>query len=121
MSGNDCIIITSNLTRDAELKYTPDGMALLKFSLPVEKRVKVGGEYKNETLWFGVTEFGKSAERHAEIIRKGSIVTVTGRLGMPRVAEDGRVYLDVSADRVEPVSNYGKKEAPQPAQDELPF
>jgi len=114
MSGSsEVVTITAKLGRDAELKYLPSGMAVLKFSLPVDKRVKSGEGWTNETLWYGVEEWGKPAEAHAELIRKGTLVTASGELQMPRVGDNGNVYLTLNARSVTLLADFGKAKQPQ--------
>lgn len=122
MSGSsEVVTITAKLARDPELKYLQSGTAALRFSLPVEKRVKEGGEYKNETLWYSVEEFGKMAETHAELMHKGTLVTVAGELRMPRVADSGAVYLTIDARSITLLSDFGKAKQPQAEQQGFGF
>lgn len=78
------IIIAGNLGSDPTMKYTADGKPVTSFSVATSN-------YKDETVWFRVTVWGKQAESCSQYLRKGSRVLVEGRL---KAAENGspRVY-----------------------------
>lgn len=120
-ASSQSMSLCGKIAKDPEMKYAASGTAFLRYSLPIEVRTSKDGQYTNETMWFRVTEFGKMAERHNEIYHKGTIVSVTGKLGIPRVAENGAVYLDFEVSLSEPISDFGKKEAAKASQDEIPF
>jgi single-stranded DNA-binding protein len=120
-ASSQSMTLCAKIAKDPEMKYSPGGTAFLKYSLPIDVRTSKDGQYTNETLWIRVTEFGKMAERHNEIYHKGTIVSVTGKLGMPRVSDSSAVYLDLEVSLSEPISNFGKKETAKATQDEIPF
>lgn len=68
--------------RDAELRYVADGNPVAETSLAVSKgyKDKKTGEFKEVTDWIPVSAWGKTAERLAEIGRKGAVVLVEGSL-----------------------------------------
>lgn len=70
---------------DMEVKYTPDGKAVGSFSLPVEAGF---GENK-KTAWVTCKMFNERAEKLAQYIKKGSLVTVTGAFQMDEWEKDG--------------------------------
>ena len=59
--------------QDAEVKFLQDGKAVANFSVAV----KTG---KDETTWFRVSLFGKTAEIAGEYVKKGNAVYVEGDL-----------------------------------------
>ena len=67
------ITLVGNLGRDPEMKYLPDGKAVTRFSVAT-------ANYKNETAWFRVSVFGRSAEACHQYLAKGSKVLVDGEL-----------------------------------------
>lgn len=86
------LIIVGNLGRDPEMRYTPSGQAVTTFSVATSRKYTgSNGELVNETVWFRVTTWGKSAETCNQYLKKGSKVLVEGRLtadpatGGPRV------------------------------------
>ena len=120
-ASSQSMTLCAKIAKDPEMKYATSGTAFLKYSLPIDVRTSKDGQYTNETMWFRVTEFGKMAERHNEIYHKGTIVSVTGKLGMPRVAGNGAVYLNLEVSLSEPISDFGKKESAKASQYEIPF
>lgn len=82
MSFNQ-VILTGNLTRDPELKYTPKGTAVCQFGLAVNRKWKdQSGAAKEEVTFLDVESWGKSAETIGQHFRKGSPIFVCGRLKM---------------------------------------
>lgn len=78
------VIEIGRLTRDAEVTYTPGGMAVAKFSIAVNRRVKKGQEYVDEANYFDVSVFGKQAENLKQFLTKGKQVCVDGYLKQDR-------------------------------------
>lgn len=75
------IIIVGFLGRDPELKHTPQGNAVCKFSVATtERRKGAQGEPEEHTTWFRVTVWGRQAELANEYLSKGRQVYVEGRL-----------------------------------------
>ena len=74
------IVIVGHLGRDPELRYTPQGKALCKFSVATsERRKNAVGETEDHTTWFRVTVWGRQAELANEYLAKGRQVYVEGR------------------------------------------
>ena len=81
MAGVNKVIIVGNLGRDPEVRYSQGGMAICKMSVAVTEKVKDGGgEWRDQTEWFRVTTFGKTAENAGQYLQKGRQVYVEGRL-----------------------------------------
>ena len=80
MSDTNSVIMTGNLTRKPELRYTPSGTAIADFGLASNRRYKVSDELKEETCFVGVTVFGSTAVAVASHLDKGRKVLVEGRL-----------------------------------------
>ena len=68
------IMFIGNLGRDPEMRYTPNGKPVTKFSVAVShsKPDGQGGWVDEGTDWFRVSVFGDRAERAAEQLRKGN-------------------------------------------------
>ena len=81
MAGYNRVILVGNLTRDPELRYTPQGTAVADLRLAVtESRGGKGSEKKEETLFIDVTVWERQAETCSEYLSKGRSVLVEGRL-----------------------------------------
>lgn len=74
-------ILIGNLGRDAELRYTPGGAAVAKFSLATsETWTDKSGQKQERTEWHNVDLWGKTAETLTEYLTKGKQVYVEGRI-----------------------------------------
>ena len=81
MGSVNKVILVGNLGRDAELRYTPGGAAVAKFSLATtEKWTDKSGSQQERTEWHNIDLWGKQAETLTEYLRKGKQVYVEGRL-----------------------------------------
>lgn len=116
------VTISGNLTRDAEIKRTASGMAIVSFTVAVNERRKNNqtGEWDNYANFVDVTWFGTYAEKCAATLTKGSKVCVAGKLRQSRwTTQDGqnRSKLEVIADEVElPPRPQGQFNPPQQQQ-----
>jgi len=84
------IILIGNLTKDPELRYSSAGLAVSSFQIAVNESFKKGDEKQEETLFIGVTVFGRQAETASEYLSKGSGVLVEGRLKESKWETDGQ-------------------------------
>ena len=74
------IVLIGRLTRDAELKYTQSGTAIVKFSIAQNHRRKSGDTWEDEAHFFDVAMMGKAAESVHRYLVKGKQVSITGQL-----------------------------------------
>lgn len=77
------ITIDGRLTRDVELRFTPNGRAVANLGLAhnTQRYNKQTGEYEDgPTTFIDVALWGKKAENIADAASKGSVVLVTGSL-----------------------------------------
>jgi single-strand DNA-binding protein len=75
------VILIGNLGKDPEVKYTPSGMAVARFSLATTDRVKdKEGNWQDRTEWHNLVAFQRTAEIASEYLKKGSKVYIEGRL-----------------------------------------
>lgn len=75
------VTIVGNLTADVELKFTPQGKAVAKFSVATAERFKTPEgvwDSKNTTFW-NVIVWDKQAENVADSIGKGDEVIIFGK------------------------------------------
>jgi single-strand DNA-binding protein len=82
MASYNKVILMGNLTRDPELRYTPNNTAICKFGLAVNRRFKDGqtGEWKEEPTFVDVTIFGARGEAFQRFHTKGKPAFVEGSL-----------------------------------------
>ena len=80
MASLNKVMLIGNAGKDADLRYTANGVATATFSLAVNGRQKsAGGEWQDHTEWFNVVLFAETAERLAQYITKGKPLYVEGR------------------------------------------
>ncbi len=84
------IILIGNLTKDPELRYTPQGTAVTSFRIAVNTKFKQNEELRQDTLFIDVVVFGKQAESCGEYLNKGQSALVEGRLRERRWESDGQ-------------------------------
>lgn len=75
----NCVILIGRLTKDPELKYTPNGTAVASFTLAVD-RFRTNAQGEKETDFIPIVAWQKLAENCAEYLRKGSLAAVDGRM-----------------------------------------
>ncbi len=76
------VILIGTLGKDPELKYTPQGTAVTKFSMATNEsyKDKQSGEWKERTEWHNIVCWQRTAEVAAEYLKKGRKVYIEGRL-----------------------------------------
>jgi single-strand DNA-binding protein len=84
------IILIGNLTKDPELRYTPQGTPVTSFRLAVNSKYRSGDEMKDDTLFIDVVVWGKQGESCSQYLSKGSPVLVEGRLRERRWESEGQ-------------------------------
>ena len=108
MAGDNQITIAGNLTDDPELKYTPNGAAVVNFTVAWSPRYKdeSTGEWKDgDTSFFRCNAWRALAENVAESLTRGTRVVVTGRLKQRSwETQEGerRSVFEIEADEVGP-------------------
>lgn len=107
MASDNQIIIVGNLTDDPELRYTPNGAAVAKFRVAVNRRYKdEAGNWKDgDTSFFTVNAWRTLAENVAESLTRGTRVLVAGRLLMRSwETQEGekRTVVEIEADEIGP-------------------
>lgn len=91
------VILGGRLTSDPELKTTQSGISVTSFRIAVNRRSKDG----NESDFFSVTAWRKTAEFISQYFRKGSCICVSGSLqNREWTDKDGnkRTVTEVQAD-----------------------
>lgn len=73
--------LIGNLTKDPELRFTPNGQANVTFSLASSRRFKDSNDqWQEKTSFFNCVAWGQMAENIAESLRKGMRVVAIGRM-----------------------------------------
>ncbi len=119
MASYNRVILVGNLTRDVELRYTPQGTAVTEIGLAVnDRRKNQSGEWVDETTFVDVTLWARTAQVASEYLSKGSPVLIEGRLKLDTWETDGqrRSKLRVVGERMQMLGGGGGRSsrAPQP-------
>ncbi len=72
--------LIGNLTRDPELRYTPNGAAVCTFGLATNRTYVTEGERKEEVDFHRLVSWNKLAELCNQLLKKGNKVFISGRL-----------------------------------------
>lgn len=117
------VTICGNLTRDAELRATGNGLQILSFTVAVnDRRRNQQGQWEDVPNYVPCTLFGERAEKLAGYLTKGVKVCVTGKLHYQSwQAKDGtkRHELEVNVSDLDFMQRR-EQAAEQPQQPQLP-
>jgi single-strand DNA-binding protein len=107
MASMNQVVIVGNLTDDPELRYTPNGAAVVKFRVAVNRRYQdQQGNWKDgDTSYFTVNGWRTLAENVAESLTRGARVVVVGRLqtrSWETQEGDKRSVTEIEADEIGP-------------------
>ena len=86
------VVLVGRITKELDLRYTPAGKAVARFNLAVNRDFKDANgdsqaDFPSCQVW------GKTAEVMADNLRKGSLISVTGRIQTGSYEKDGqRIY-----------------------------
>jgi single-strand DNA-binding protein len=80
MASLNAVVLLGNLTRDPELRTTPQGTSVASFGLAVNRRYRQGEEQREEVMFIDITCFGRQAEVASEYLSKGNLAMIEGRL-----------------------------------------
>lgn len=97
------VVLIGRLTRDPEMKYTPQGVAVTQMGIAVQRFTKnETGDY--DVDFFNVVAWRRTAEFAANYLTKGRLISVDGRLQTRSwVAQDGtkRSVVEIVADNID--------------------
>lgn len=112
------VLLAGNLTRDPELRTTPNGVQVTEFGVATNRRVKRNERWEDEADFHNVVVFGKTAEFVNQYFKKGSSIFVEGRLHTRSWdGEKGKQYrTEIIAEQVQfGAARTGGGDAPRPA------
>ena len=125
-------MIIGNLGADPEVRATPNGMSMAKFSVATSEKWKdkKTGEMNEKTEWHRVTVFVPSAESCGQYLSKGSKVYVEGKIETSEYEKDGetRYSTGIIGQRVQFLDSRSKDTQPSKQEsidkdfdDDIPF
>jgi single-strand DNA-binding protein len=74
------VMLIGNLTKEPDVRYTPQGNAVASFVIATNREWKVEGETKQVADFHNVVAWNKLAEICGQLLKKGTKVYVEGRL-----------------------------------------
>jgi len=81
MASLNRVLLIGNLTRDPEVRYTPQSIAVTDISLAINRfSTNSEGEKKEEVVYVDVTLWNRLAEIAGQYLKKGKPVFIEGRL-----------------------------------------
>lgn len=80
MASVNKVFLIGNLGKDPEVKFTPSGVQIGKFSIATSERFKRGDNWEEKTDWHNIVLFGRQAEYAGEYLKKGMTVFVEGKI-----------------------------------------
>ena len=117
MTDINSVVLVGRITKDVgsderSFSYIGNGIAKAVVSLAVNRSVKKGDKWEDETSFFDVVIWGKTAENLKPRLKKGTQITVSGYLKQDRWEKDGQKQskIYVNAEQVE-IPNDSKKYA----------
>ena len=72
------VILMGRLTKDPEVRYGQDSMAIAKYTLAVDRRVRQGEQQTADFI--NIVAFGKSGEFAEKYLHKGTKIVLSGRI-----------------------------------------
>lgn len=104
MIGLNRVQLIGHLGGDPELKHTPTGKKVCKFSVAVNSRWRdKDGNKKEDTEWFNIEAWSRLGEICQEYLKKGSLIFLEGRLKTDRYEQEGdtRYFTKVVASQMQ--------------------
>ncbi len=98
------VIISGNLTRDPEIRYTQSGKAVARLGIAVQRRFKSQDSSQPDVDFFNMTAWDKTAEFCGRYLTKGTRVVVEGRMqNYSYDAQDGtkRTGMEIQVENIE--------------------
>ncbi|MGE8038181.1 single-stranded DNA-binding protein, partial [Lysinibacillus sp. NPDC093692] len=96
------VVLVGRLTKDPELRYTPNGVASCRFTVAVNRTFR-GQDGEPEANFISCVAWRKQAGNLANFQRKGNLIGVEGRIqtGSYEDQDGKRIYTtDVVADSI---------------------
>lgn len=121
MAFGNTVSIVGNMTRDPELRYTPNGASVCNFGVAWNKRYQRNGEQVEEVSYFDVTCWGTLAENVAASLTKGTRVVVSGELeqrSWETPQGERRSKVEIKADDVSPSLRWASVEVTRNPRDD---
>ena len=105
MASLNKVLLIGNITKDPDLRKTPNGTYVTNLRVAVNRKFKDRtGELKEDTCFITVTVWDKQAENCHRLLKKSSLIMVEGILQSRSWEKDEgvkRSTIDVRAERIQ--------------------
>jgi len=121
MALGNTVNIVGNVTRDPELRYTPNGASVANFSVAWNRRYERNGQQVEEVSFFDVVCWGTLADNVSASLTKGTRVMVAGRLDQrswETPQGEKRSKIEITADDVAPSLRWASVEVTRNPRDD---
>ena len=102
------VILMGRLTRDPELKTTPNGVNVCSFGIAVDRRYQTKGEEK-KTDFFNIVAWRQAGEFVSRYFKKGNMILVEGELQTRQYTNKDGINVTVTEIIAEHLSFTGEK------------
>jgi single-strand DNA-binding protein len=109
------VVLVGRLTRDPDLRYTPNGVAVANFTVAVNRPFR-NQQGEQEADFINCVTWRKQAENLAHYMKKGSLIGVDGRIQTRSYdnQEGKRVYVtEVLAENIQFLESRGASQQRQ--------
>ena len=90
MTSLNTVALVGRITQDVKLQFTGRDNPYIFFSVAINRNVKKGDSYEEETSYIDCQLYGKSAEALEKYLTKGKLVSLEGSLRQNRWEKDGK-------------------------------
>lgn len=105
------VILVGRLTKNPEIRKTPNGASICKFTLAVSRKVKAQGQ--PDTDFISCVAWNKTADLMYQYLKKGSLIGVDGRLQTGKFTNNNGETIYTCDVMVESLQFLDKKEEAQ--------
>lgn len=111
------VFLIGRLTKDPELRYTPSGVPVARFTLAINRAVKRNPGQPDEADFIRVVAWRRLAEICGEYLKKGRLISIEGRLQISSYQKDGmeKISAEVVADQMQMLEKKGSEYSPTPS------
>ncbi len=123
MKGLNKVQLIGNLGRDPEIRHTPEGKMLAKFSMAANRTFKnKDGDTIDDTQWFNVEVWGGLAKVIEDYLKSGDRIYIEGRLKTESYEKDGetKYFTKVVAQEMIMLGSFSSNGG-EVEEDDIPF
>lgn len=105
------VILVGRLTKNPEIRKTPNGASICKFTLAVSRKVKAQGQ--PDADFISCVAWNKTADLMYQYLKKGSLIGIDGRLQTGKFTNNNGETIYTCDVMVESLQFLDKKEETQ--------